>query len=94
MKVAELKVELKWRDLSKNGKKAVLCNQLLKSVVNNQPILNAGVEVNKAVGMKVSFPNPEDGWILGLRLRELHLKKDQVSEVFDSPVFAGKTTVW
>ena len=41
MKVAELNVELKWRSLSKNGNKAVNCNEILEVVVNNLPIFNA-----------------------------------------------------
>ena len=50
------------------------------AVVNNLPIFNAEGEGEKAGGMQVAFPNPEDGLIPGLRWRELRLKKDSMEE--------------
>ena len=63
LKVAELKVELQQLFLSTNCNKAVLCNQLLESVVNNLPIFNAGGEGNEEGGTQVSFTNIENVWI-------------------------------
>ena len=74
LKVAEVKVELQRNAWSKNGNKAVLCNRLLEIVVNNLPILNDSEEANEAGGTQVSFPNPKDGWILGLKSRKLRLR--------------------
>ena len=59
----------------------MIFNQLLEVVVNNLPIFNTGGEGNEAGGTQVLFPNPEDGWILSLRWRELRLKKDPLKEI-------------
>ena len=53
-------MELQRRSLSKNGNKAVLCNKLLKALVNNPPILNDVGDGNKAGGTQVIFSTPKD----------------------------------
>ena len=60
LKVSEMKVELQRGDLSKNGRKDVLFNQILEAVVTNLPIINDGVESNGSGGMQDKFPNPEE----------------------------------
>ena len=74
MKVAELKMELQRRDFKKCYEEFAL-KSTFGIRVNNLPIISARGEGNEAGGTQVTFSNPENGCITGLRSRELCLKK-------------------
>ena len=84
-------MELQRSALRKNVNKAVIHNRILEAVVNNLPIFIAGGKVNRAGGTQVTFPNSEDGWILGSRWRELHLNKDALDRI-TKMLFCAPTT--
>ena len=77
-------MEVQRRALKKNGRNDVLWNLLLEAVVNNLSMINAEREGNEAGGMQVTFPNPRDGWIPGLRWREMSLEKDHLEEITEA----------
>ena len=60
-------------------------------MVNNPPIFNSGGEGNKVGDTKVTFLNPEDLWIPGLRWRELCLNKDHLEETTEAGFCASTT---
>ena len=68
----------------------MLCDKLLKAVVNNPPTINDEGEVNEERGTHIKFTNPKGGCIPGSRWRELRLNKDPLEEIIEAGFCAPK----